>query len=126
MAASAANSTAFRFRTGKAPGSPKQTGQTFVFGGSPKRVEHEQKILVTVSSWTWTSNPMTGSYFERAETVLSIDVAISQDYRRLKDSQELGIERTTYDENRYLISITSFSFDLHISSIFLISSSVSF
>jgi hypothetical protein len=69
---------------------------------------------------------MTGSYFERAETVLSIDVAISQDYRRLKDSQELGIERTTYDENRYLISITSFSFDLHISSIFLISSSVSF
>ncbi len=61
IAASVANSTAFLFSTGSAPGIPRQTGQTFVFGGAPKRVEQEQKILVAVSSWTWTSSPMTGS-----------------------------------------------------------------
>src|SRR6266576_6222409 len=81
MAASVANSTALRFSTGKAPGSPRQTGQTFVFGGSPKRVEHEQKILLAVSSWTWTSSPITGSYFALAETELPTDVAIFRDYR---------------------------------------------
>ena len=48
MAASVANSTAFLFRTGKAPGIPRQTGQTLVLGGAPKRVEQEQKILVAV------------------------------------------------------------------------------
>src|ERR1700693_4583474 len=63
IAARAANSTAFRFNTGKAPGSPRHTGHTFVLGRSPKRVEHEQKIFDTVSSCTWTSSPMTGSYF---------------------------------------------------------------
>jgi hypothetical protein len=41
-----------RFSTGKAPGSPRQTGQTFEFGGSPKRVEQEQKIFEAVRSWT--------------------------------------------------------------------------
>jgi hypothetical protein len=45
-------------------------------GGSPKWVEQEQKIFVAVSSWTWTSSPITGSYFDRAETELSTDVAI--------------------------------------------------
>src|SRR6266404_1802998 len=74
IAAKAANSTAFRFSTGKAPGSPRHTGHTLVFGGSPKRVEHEQKIFDAVSSCTWTSSPMTGSYFaskssETAEVV---------------------------------------------------------
>jgi len=52
IAATAANSTALRFSTGKAPGSPRHTGQTLLFGGAPKRVEHEQKIFDTVRSWT--------------------------------------------------------------------------
>src|SRR5262249_25638195 len=76
IAASAANSTALRFKTGSAPGRPRQTGQTFVFGGSPKRVEQEQKILLLVSNWTCTSSPMTGSYFARAAARLSTDVAM--------------------------------------------------
>jgi hypothetical protein len=50
IAASVANSTAFRFSTGNAPGIPRQTGQTFVFGAAPNRVEHEQKIFVAVRS----------------------------------------------------------------------------
>ena len=50
IAASVANSTTFRFSTGSAPGIPRQTGHTFEFGGAPNRVEHEQKILVAVSS----------------------------------------------------------------------------
>ena len=61
IAASVANSTAFRFSTGKAPGMPRQTGQTFVFGAAPKRVEQEQKIFDAVRSCTCTSRPMTGS-----------------------------------------------------------------
>src|SRR5712691_11347597 len=80
VAARTANSTAFRFRTGNAPGRPKQTGQTFVLGGSPKRVEQEQKILVAVRSWTCTSSPMTGSYLARAATDVSGVVTISGDY----------------------------------------------
>src|ERR1700688_146524 len=75
IAANVANSTAFRFNTGSAPGIPRHTGHTFVLGGSPKRVEQEQKIFEAVSSWTWTSSPMTTSYFaikaaETAEAVL--------------------------------------------------------
>jgi hypothetical protein len=50
IAARVANSTTFRFSTGKAPGIPRQTGQTWVFGGAPKRVEQEQNIFVTVRS----------------------------------------------------------------------------
>ncbi|AEN15303.1 hypothetical protein HPPN120_03420 [Helicobacter pylori Puno120] len=30
-------------------------------GDSPKLVEQEQKILVLVLSWTWTSSPITAS-----------------------------------------------------------------
>ena len=56
-----ASSTACRLSTGSAPGSPRQTGQTLVFGGAPKLVGQPQKILVAVASWTWTSSPMTGS-----------------------------------------------------------------
>src|SRR5258708_14051620 len=52
--------------TGRVPGRPRQTGQTLVFGGSPKRVEQPQKIFVRVRSWTWTSRPMTGSYLASA------------------------------------------------------------
>src|ERR1700732_5172386 len=81
MAASVANSTAFLFSTGSAPGSPRQTGQTLVFGGDPKRVEHEQKIFDAVSSCTWTSRPMTGSYLELAAMEVSGLVTIKSDYK---------------------------------------------
>ena len=59
-----ANSTARRLSTGSAPGRPRQTGQTLVFGGAPNAVLHPQKIFVSVSSWAWISRPMTG--FERS------------------------------------------------------------
>ena len=62
MAALMASSTASRLRTGSAPGNPRQTGQTLVFGGAPKPVGHPQKILVRVASWQCTSRPITGSY----------------------------------------------------------------
>src|SRR5208282_113882 len=58
--------TASWFRTGRAPGSPRHTGQTLEFGGSPKCVEQEQKIFVLVRSCKWTSRPITASYFVRA------------------------------------------------------------
>src|SRR5208337_1470920 len=90
IAARTANSTAFRLSTGKAPGSPRQTGQTFVFGGSPKRVEHEQKIFEAVSSWTWTSSPMTGSYFASRSSERAGVVTIATDYSwtlRLRSGQ---------------------------------------
>src|SRR5580692_6878561 len=81
IAASTAKSTALRFNTGRAPGRPRQTGQTLVLGGAPKRAEHEQKILVTVRSWTCTSSPITGSYLARDLTEVSGVVAISSDYK---------------------------------------------
>src|SRR3984957_9791044 len=62
-------SSARAFKTGSAPGSPRHTGQTFVFGGAPKPVGHPQKILVRVLSWTCTSNPMTGSYLPISSAV---------------------------------------------------------
>jgi hypothetical protein len=47
---------------GKAPGRPKQTGQTRLFGGAPSyAVEQPQNIFEAVRSWQWTSIPMTGS-----------------------------------------------------------------
>src|SRR5579872_1519451 len=64
-----ASSTARRLSTGSAPGSPRQTGQTFVFGDAPKLVGQPQKIFVAVASWTWTSSPITGSYFAIASGV---------------------------------------------------------
>src|ERR1700747_504989 len=80
MAASVANSTALRFRTGKAPGRPRQTGHTLVLGGSPKRVEQEQKILEAVSNWTCTSRRRTVPYLGRAAMELSGMVTIFADY----------------------------------------------
>src|SRR5215475_5742448 len=76
VAASTANSTARLFSTGRAPGKPRHTGQTLVFGGSPKCVEQPQKIFVFVSSWTCTSSPMTGSYLELVATEASGVVAM--------------------------------------------------
>src|SRR6185312_4231237 len=65
MDARAANSTARSLSTGSAPGRPRQTGQTLVFGAEPKRFTQPQKALVSVRSWTWTSSPMTGSYLAK-------------------------------------------------------------
>src|SRR5277367_5966555 len=76
-AARVANSTARELRTGKAPGRPRQTGQTLVFGGAPKRLAHPQKALVSVRSWTWTSSPMTGSYLARMSAGRLVAVLIS-------------------------------------------------
>src|SRR5919201_4737492 len=80
IAARTANSTALAFKTGKAPGNPRHTGHTFVFGGSPNRVEHPQKILVAVSSWTWTSRPITGSYFASTSRDSALVVAMERLY----------------------------------------------
>src|ERR1700760_739335 len=75
--ASVANSTARSFRTGSAPGRPRHTGQIFVLGGAPNLFEQPQKALVLVSNCTWTSSPMTGSYFARTSgdtlAVIAID-----------------------------------------------------
>ena len=89
IAASVANSTAFLFSTGSAPGIPRHTGHTFVFGGAPNRVEHEQKILVAVSSWTCTSSPMTGSYLAWAAMESAGVVAIGSDYKGPDTTREL-------------------------------------
>src|SRR5689334_20740974 len=80
MAARVAYSTALRFSTGSAPGQPRHTGQTLLLGGSPKRVEHEQKILLVVSSCTCTSSPITGSYRASACTLLSGVVTMRRNY----------------------------------------------
>jgi hypothetical protein len=53
--------TTFLFNTGNTPGIPRHTGQVCVLGGAPNAVEQEQKILVFVFSWAWTSSPITGS-----------------------------------------------------------------
>src|ERR1700676_3692231 len=75
-------STARRFKTGKVPGSPRHTGHTLLFGASPNRFAHPQKILLFVSSCTWTSSPMTGSYLTSTSgaiaTVSDADLAISK------------------------------------------------
>src|SRR5271165_6314138 len=81
-----ASSTASRLNTGRAPGSPRHTGHTLVFGGAPNPVGHPQKILVRVPSWTWTSSPITGSYFAMssggARSMVTVDIRL-QDNGRL-------------------------------------------
>src|SRR5258707_1251038 len=57
-AARAPSSTARQFKTGSAPGRPRQTGQVFELGWSPKRVEQPQKILDSVLSCACTSRPI--------------------------------------------------------------------
>src|SRR5258708_39171743 len=78
-------STARLFRTGSVPGSPRQTGQTFVLGGSPKHGEQPQKILDLVSSWTCTSSPITGSYLASTSSARAApsDAAFAITRRRL-------------------------------------------
>jgi hypothetical protein len=65
--------------TGSAPGSPRQTGHTWVFGGAPSyAVEQAQNIFDAVRSWQWTSIPMTASYRSRAAApMLDADVSIA-------------------------------------------------
>ena len=63
----AAYSTARPLATGSDPGSPRQTGQTWVLGSAPKTVGQAQNILVMVPSSQWVSMPMTVSY-RRAPT----------------------------------------------------------
>jgi hypothetical protein len=60
-AARMAKSTAARFSTGNAPGSPRHTGHTCVLGSPPKAALQPQKIFDAVSSCAWISSPMTAS-----------------------------------------------------------------
>ena len=53
---------ASRFGTGRDPGWPRQTGQTFVLGSAPNASRHPQNIFVSVSSSTWHSSPITASH----------------------------------------------------------------
>src|SRR6185503_15867620 len=57
-------STAALFNAGRAPGKPRQTAQTCVFGAAPNCVEQPQKILLRVRSCACTSRPITGSKSE--------------------------------------------------------------
>src|SRR5690606_35648825 len=56
------NSNARSLSTGKAPGSARQTGQTFVFGSAPNSFLQPHHTLVSVASSTWTSRPTTVSH----------------------------------------------------------------
>jgi len=94
IAARVANSTALRFRTGNAPGKPRQTGQTWVFGGRPKRAEQEQKILLSVKSWTCTSSPITGSKPVRIGTSTGEDAVTVNDYK-VRGRRGLGAKEKT-------------------------------
>src|SRR6516162_6098086 len=91
MPANTANSTPCRFSTGSAPGNPRHTGHTLVFGGLPNSVEQPQKILVLVRSWTCTSRPITGSYFNCVATGASGVVTICSDY----SGEERSVTDTT-------------------------------
>src|SRR5260370_23416600 len=81
-------STARLLSPGRVPGKPRRTGQTLVFGGSPKRVEQPQKIFVLVRSWTWTSRPMTGSYLAR--TSGASDVSTGVDFAIRSNNYSIG------------------------------------
>src|SRR3954451_2951269 len=53
--------TASAFVTGSVPGWPRQIGQVWTFGSSPKDSSQPQNIFVRVRSCTWISSPITGS-----------------------------------------------------------------
>ncbi len=68
MAASMAKPVAMTYSTavllivGRTPGSPRQTGQQWLFGAAPSiSVEQPQNILLAVRSWQWISMPITAS-----------------------------------------------------------------
>src|SRR5690606_11182990 len=58
-----ASSTARALRVGSVPGSPRQTGHTWVLGSAPNAVEQPQNTFDAVLSSAWISRPMTVSYF---------------------------------------------------------------
>src|ERR1700712_486455 len=76
LAASTANSTARRFNTGSAPGSPRQVGQICVFGSPPYLFTQPQNAFEAVKSCTWTSSPITGWYLARISGVMAVIVDI--------------------------------------------------
>jgi hypothetical protein len=55
------DSTAVSLSTGRAPGSPRQVGQTWLLGSAPNSVAQPQNIFDAVPSSTCTSSPSTGS-----------------------------------------------------------------
>ena len=59
---SAVSRSASSLATGSTPGRPRQTGQTWVFGGAPNSLAQPHHIFDFVLSWTWVSRPMTASY----------------------------------------------------------------
>jgi hypothetical protein len=71
-----ASVTACRESTGRAPGSPRHTGQTLLLGSSPKPFRQPQKSLVRVSSWAWTSSPITGSYLAISGSRPAVELAM--------------------------------------------------
>src|SRR2546423_7047789 len=62
--------------TGRDPGSPRQTGQTWGLGSAPNSVGQPQNILVRVPSSTCVSSPITGSY--RAVTSSTVTAGITR------------------------------------------------
>src|SRR5204863_5442001 len=59
---SAVRRRASSLATGSTPGMPRQTGQTWVFGGAPNSLAQPHHILDLVLSWTCVSSPITASY----------------------------------------------------------------
>src|SRR6266508_5664236 len=74
------NSTARSPSTGSEPGSPRHTGQTFVFGSAPNSFLHEQNSFVAVASSTCTSRPITASH-------VVVVVAVMPDSRRARTTR---------------------------------------
>ena len=48
----AVNRSASSLATGKTPGRPRQTGQTWLFGGAPNSLAHAHHIFDFVFNWT--------------------------------------------------------------------------
>jgi hypothetical protein len=76
------DSTAFSFNVGSEPGSPKHTGQTFVFGSDPKLVGQAQNTFVAVFNSTCTSKPKVGSNLVSASSKLKL-VIIAELYLKV-------------------------------------------
>src|SRR5437763_2026936 len=72
-------SIAFSFGTGSDPGSARQTGQVFVFGGDPNSLRHPQNIFVALASSTWHSNPITVS---NASGIVRNDTGLTKTFAR--------------------------------------------
>src|SRR5262245_15859420 len=70
-------SIAARLATGSEPGSPRQVGHTWLFGGAPNVVGQPQNIFELVPSSTCTSSPITGSNVASASSYLSMGVRLA-------------------------------------------------